>query len=78
MKIFVFDLLAYGEHLDQLKVGNELPYPLSSVHFRPDVAVRRSCSGGTEERPSLAYSRPKLRLSSSRTSRTNCRTRRSG
>ena len=40
MKIFVFDLLAYGEHLDQLKVGNELPYPLSSVHFRPDVAVR--------------------------------------
>src|SRR6476661_7523468 len=40
MKVFVFDLLAYGEHLDHLKVGNELPYPLSSRHFRSDVAVR--------------------------------------
>ena len=40
MKVFVFDLLAYGEHLDHLKVGNELPYPLSSRHFKPDVAVR--------------------------------------
>ena len=40
MKVFVFDLLAYGEQLDHLKVGNELPYPLSSRHFRPDVAVR--------------------------------------
>ena len=29
MKVFVFDLLAYGEHLDHLKVGSELPYPLS-------------------------------------------------
>ena len=33
MKVFVFDLLAYGEQLDHLKVGNELPYPLSSRHF---------------------------------------------
>ena len=40
MKVFVFDLLAYGEHLDHLKVGAELPYPLSSQHFRSDVAVR--------------------------------------
>ena len=40
MKVFVFDLLAYGEHLDHLKVGNELPYPLSSRHFKPEVAVR--------------------------------------
>ena len=40
MKVFVFDLLAYGEHLDHLKVGNELPYPLSSQHFKSDVAVR--------------------------------------
>ena len=28
MKVFVFDLLAYGENLDHLKVGTELPYPL--------------------------------------------------
>jgi alkanesulfonate monooxygenase SsuD/methylene tetrahydromethanopterin reductase-like flavin-dependent oxidoreductase (luciferase family) len=40
MCVFVFDLLAYGENLDHLKVGNELPYPLSSRHFRPDIAVR--------------------------------------
>jgi alkanesulfonate monooxygenase SsuD/methylene tetrahydromethanopterin reductase-like flavin-dependent oxidoreductase (luciferase family) len=40
MKVFVFDLLAYGEQLDHLKVGSELPYPLSARHFRPDVAVR--------------------------------------
>ncbi len=40
MQVFVFDLLAYGEHLDHLKVDNELPYPLSARHFEPDVAVR--------------------------------------
>jgi hypothetical protein len=28
MKVFVFDLLAYGEQLEHLKIGNELPYPL--------------------------------------------------
>ena len=40
MKVFVFDLLAYGENLDHLKVGAELPYPLSKRHFKPEVAVR--------------------------------------
>jgi alkanesulfonate monooxygenase SsuD/methylene tetrahydromethanopterin reductase-like flavin-dependent oxidoreductase (luciferase family) len=40
MKVFVFDLLAYGEQLEHLKVGGELPYPLSARHFKPDVAVR--------------------------------------
>jgi alkanesulfonate monooxygenase SsuD/methylene tetrahydromethanopterin reductase-like flavin-dependent oxidoreductase (luciferase family) len=41
MKVFVFDLLAYGENLDHLKQGAvELPYPLSTRHFRADVAVR--------------------------------------
>jgi len=41
MKVFVFDLLAYGENLDHLKGGNtELPYPLSKQHFKPEVAVR--------------------------------------
>src|ERR1700752_5341614 len=40
MKVFIFDLLAYGEQLDHLKVGSELPYPLSNRHFKADVAVR--------------------------------------
>jgi alkanesulfonate monooxygenase SsuD/methylene tetrahydromethanopterin reductase-like flavin-dependent oxidoreductase (luciferase family) len=41
MKVFVFDLLAYGENLDHLKQGaTELPYPLSQQHFKADVAVR--------------------------------------
>ena len=40
MKVFVFDLLAYGEQLDHLKTGNELPYPLGGRHFKPEVAVR--------------------------------------
>ena len=41
MKVFVFDLLAYGENLDHLKEGaDELPYPLRKRHFKPDVAVR--------------------------------------
>jgi alkanesulfonate monooxygenase SsuD/methylene tetrahydromethanopterin reductase-like flavin-dependent oxidoreductase (luciferase family) len=41
MKVFVFDLLAYGENLDRLKNGGtELPYPLSKQHFTADVAVR--------------------------------------
>jgi alkanesulfonate monooxygenase SsuD/methylene tetrahydromethanopterin reductase-like flavin-dependent oxidoreductase (luciferase family) len=40
MKVFVFDLLPYGEHLDHLKVGNELPFPLEKRHFKPEVAAR--------------------------------------
>ena len=40
MKVFVFDLLAYGEQLEHLKVGNELPYPLPSKYFKPEVAAR--------------------------------------
>ena len=40
MKVFVFDLLAYGENLDHIKQGTELPYPLSSRHFKADVAMR--------------------------------------
>src|SRR5258708_7412961 len=40
MKVFVFDLLAYGEQLDHLKTGSELPYPLAGRHFKPEVAVR--------------------------------------
>jgi len=40
MKVFVFDLLAYGKQLEHLKVGNELCYPLARKHFEADVAVR--------------------------------------
>ena len=40
MKVFVFDLLAYGEQLEHLKVGSELPYPLSNRYFKAEVAVR--------------------------------------
>jgi len=40
MKVFVFDLLAYGQQLDHLKAGAELPYPLAGRHFKPEVAVR--------------------------------------
>lgn len=39
MRVFVFDLLPYGENLEHLKIGSELPYPLSSRHFRAEVAV---------------------------------------
>ena len=40
MKVFVFDLLPYGEHLDGLVVDGELPWPLAKKHFEPKVAVR--------------------------------------
>jgi alkanesulfonate monooxygenase SsuD/methylene tetrahydromethanopterin reductase-like flavin-dependent oxidoreductase (luciferase family) len=40
MKIFAFDLLPYAEHLDHLKEGKELPWPLPKRHFRPEVAAR--------------------------------------
>ena len=40
MKVFVFDLLPYAEHLDHLKQGSELPSPLPKRHFKPEVAVR--------------------------------------
>ncbi len=40
MKVFIFDLLAYGENLDHIKEGSELPYPLGPRHFKADVAVQ--------------------------------------
>jgi alkanesulfonate monooxygenase SsuD/methylene tetrahydromethanopterin reductase-like flavin-dependent oxidoreductase (luciferase family) len=40
MRVFVFDLLPYAEHLDHLKQGRELPWPLPRRHFDPTVAVR--------------------------------------
>jgi alkanesulfonate monooxygenase SsuD/methylene tetrahydromethanopterin reductase-like flavin-dependent oxidoreductase (luciferase family) len=41
VKVFVFDLLPYGENLEHLKNGaTELPWPLSRRFFKPEVAVR--------------------------------------
>ena len=40
MRVFVFDLMPYGEDLDHLKEGKELPWPLPKQHFKPEVAVR--------------------------------------
>jgi alkanesulfonate monooxygenase SsuD/methylene tetrahydromethanopterin reductase-like flavin-dependent oxidoreductase (luciferase family) len=40
VKVFVFDLLPYGENLEHLRVGKELPYPLSKEYFKADVAVK--------------------------------------
>ena len=57
MKVIVFDLLAYGEQLDHLKVGTELPYPLSNRHFKADVAVRTYAEhlAAWEEADKLGY-----------------------
>jgi alkanesulfonate monooxygenase SsuD/methylene tetrahydromethanopterin reductase-like flavin-dependent oxidoreductase (luciferase family) len=40
MKVYVFDLLAYGKHFDEFKAEKLLPYPLSGQYFDPDVAAR--------------------------------------
>jgi alkanesulfonate monooxygenase SsuD/methylene tetrahydromethanopterin reductase-like flavin-dependent oxidoreductase (luciferase family) len=41
VKVFVFDLLPYGENLEHLKNGRtELPWPLVKRHFKSEVAVR--------------------------------------
>ena len=40
--MFGFDLVAYPEHFDHLKVTGELPYPLSKKYFRPALTVRIS------------------------------------
>ena len=37
MKVFVFDLLAYGDNLEHVKVGPEMTYPLSREFFKADV-----------------------------------------
>jgi alkanesulfonate monooxygenase SsuD/methylene tetrahydromethanopterin reductase-like flavin-dependent oxidoreductase (luciferase family) len=41
VRVFVFDLLPYSEHLDHLKQADgELPWPLPKRHFTPEVAVQ--------------------------------------
>src|SRR6266498_690933 len=40
MRVFGFDLLAYPEHMDHLKVDGELLYPLPKQYFHPEVAIQ--------------------------------------
>src|SRR5204862_3082357 len=57
MKVLVFDLLAYGEQLDHLKTGSELPYPLPKRHFKPAVAQQTYAEhlAAWEEMDKLGY-----------------------
>jgi alkanesulfonate monooxygenase SsuD/methylene tetrahydromethanopterin reductase-like flavin-dependent oxidoreductase (luciferase family) len=40
MKVYVFDLIAYGKHFETFKQARYIPYPLAREHFDPDVAAR--------------------------------------
>jgi len=40
MKVFLFDLLAYGKHFDEYKADRFLPYPLPGSHFDAETAAR--------------------------------------
>ena len=40
MKVFVFDLVQYAEHLDHLRVDGSLPNPMEKRHFKSEIAVR--------------------------------------
>jgi len=57
VKVFLFDLLAYGEQFGHLTVGTELPYPLPRAHFKSDVAVRTYAEhlGAWEEADRLGF-----------------------
>jgi hypothetical protein len=47
MEVFVFDRLAYGRHLDHLKVGAGLPYPLGTARFEVVTAQGGGMTGRT-------------------------------
>ena len=40
MKVFVFDLLPYRHHLDDLQAGKPMPYPLGKAYFDAKEAVK--------------------------------------
>src|ERR1700722_6875595 len=40
MKVYLWDLLAYGKHFDEYKAERFLPYPLPAKHFDPAIAAR--------------------------------------
>ena len=35
MKVYLMDLLPYGQHFDEFKAGRFIPYPLPGRHFDP-------------------------------------------
>jgi alkanesulfonate monooxygenase SsuD/methylene tetrahydromethanopterin reductase-like flavin-dependent oxidoreductase (luciferase family) len=57
MKVFVFDLLPYGQHLDDVKVDGELPYPLPKKFFDAKIASRTYAEhlAAWEEMDGLGY-----------------------
>lgn len=40
MKVFVFDLLAYGRRFDEFKAERLIPFPLPRKYFDPELAAR--------------------------------------
>ena len=40
MKVYLMDLLPYGQHFEQFKAGRFIPYPLPGRHFDPKIAAR--------------------------------------
>lgn len=40
MKVYLMDLLPYGQHFDEFKAGRFIPYPLPGRHFDPRIAAR--------------------------------------
>lgn len=39
MKVFIFDLLAYGQHFENFKRDKFIPYPLSGEHWDPKIGA---------------------------------------
>ena len=42
MKVFIFDLLAYGENLDHIKQGTELPYQQATSSGATSISFRKA------------------------------------
>ncbi len=40
MKVFVFDLVPYAQHFQNLRADGHLPFPMEKKYFDPKVAVR--------------------------------------
>jgi alkanesulfonate monooxygenase SsuD/methylene tetrahydromethanopterin reductase-like flavin-dependent oxidoreductase (luciferase family) len=40
MKVYVFDLMAYGQQFEEFRAARYIPYPLPRRHFDPEVAAR--------------------------------------
>ena len=40
MKVYLMDLLPYGQHFDEFKAGRFIPYPLPGKHCDPKIAAR--------------------------------------